>query len=233
MTSTRLLASVLLLPLFSCASAPPAPEESVRPGINEKYLEPDMAIEEWVERFEVESREVFAEREAIAAAVGLEPGDRMADVGAGTGMFLDLFANHVGATGEVFAVDIAPRFLQHLRERVEAEGWSHVTVHEGTERSVQLPANSIDVAFLCDVYHHLEYPRSSMGSIHSALSAGGEVVIVDFERIPGVTREWILGHVRAGKAGVIAEMDSFGFDLVEELTLDGLEENYAARFRKR
>lgn len=72
-----------------------------------------------------------------------------------------------------------------------------------------------------------------MGSLHYALRTGGQVVIVDFERIPGVSREWTLGHVRAGKAEVIAELDRFGFDLLEELHIEGLEENWAARFQKR
>ena len=102
-----------------------------------------------------------------------------------------------------------------------------------SENSADLPADSIDLAFLCDVYHHFEFPRNSMGSLHHALRDGGEVVIVDFERIPGVSREWILGHVRAGKAEVFAELDSYGFELVEELAFDELEENWVARFRKR
>jgi len=87
--------------------------------------------------------------------------------------------------------------------------------------------------FICDTYHHFEYPHHTMASIHAALGRNGEVVIVDFERIPGVSREWTLDHVRAGKQEVIAEMESFGFDLVEEVEVPGLSENYVVRFRKR
>jgi len=70
-------------------------------------------------------------------------------------------------------------------------------------------------------------------SIHSALSEGGELFIVDFERIPGVTPQWILDHVRAGKETVIAEIESYGFELVAEVDIKELHENYALRFVKR
>ena len=52
--------------------------------------------------------------------------------------------------------------------------------------SVCLPPGSIDLAFMCDVYHHFEYPVDTMKSIQSALSDNGRVVLIDFERIPGV-----------------------------------------------
>ena len=185
-----------------------------------------------MERFEGESREVFAERATIVAAIGLKPGQAVADVGAGTGPFVGYFADAVGDQGTVYAIDIAPNFVEHLAQRAKREGHNQVEARLCSEDSVDLPADSIDLAFMCDVYHHFEFPRSSMGSIHSALRTGGEVVIVDFERIPGVSREWILGHVRAGKDEVFAEMASFGFVLVEQITMSGLKENWVARFRK-
>jgi ubiquinone/menaquinone biosynthesis C-methylase UbiE len=221
-----------LLPLaLACLAAcstpgiPPAPasEASVKPGINESFLDPEL----------VESREVFAERHAIAGAVELEPGDRIADIGAGTGLFLEFFSAAVGADGRVYAVDIAPPFVQHLADRAASLGLDNVTATLCTERSVELQQNSIDVAFVCDTYHHFEYPASTMATIHSALARDGELVIVDFERIPGVSSDWVLGHVRAGKLEVIAELNAAGFDLVGVLELPALKDNYALRFAKR
>lgn len=226
---SKILALAVLL--AGCATAPP-PETSVKPGINEGYLDPELEIDEWVNRFEVESREIYTARVAIADAAGVALGADMADVGAGTGLFLELFAERVGSSGTVYAVDISPRFVEHLTERVRAGGLDAVEVRLCSERSVELPEGSIDLAFLCDVYHHVEFPRSTMGSIHAALRPGGELVVVDFERIPGVSREWILDHVRAGKDVVIAELESFGFELVEEVAIPGLEENYFTRFRR-
>jgi predicted methyltransferase len=218
---------VVVCCVVACAGAPP--EESVRPGINTDFTDPSLDVDAMVQRFETESREVFQKRSAIARAVGLTPGMAVADIGAGTGLFVDFFARDVGEGGRVYAVEIAEKFIDHLRERARARRLPQVTAVLCTERDVQLPANSIDVAFTCDTYHHFEYPQSTLASIHRALRPGGTFVVVDFERIPGVSREWILSHVRCGKEQVIAEVEAAGFRLREEVAL-GLVENYVLRF---
>ena len=207
-------------------------EPSVRPGINDTFLAEDLDIEAWTARFEVESREIYAERAAIVASLGLAPGVAIADIGAGTGLFLAPFTEAVGESGAVYAVDISPRFLEHLRERAKAEGLTAVRVVEGTERSVELPGASVDVAFVCDVYHHFEYPKGSLASLMRAIRPGGQLVVIDFRLIPGKTREFILGHVRAGQDVFTREIVEAGFELVEEVAIDGLVENYVLRFRR-
>ncbi|MFN9756704.1 MAG: class I SAM-dependent methyltransferase, partial [Planctomycetota bacterium] len=101
-----------------------------------------------------------------------------------------------------------------------------------TERDVALPAGSCDVVFACDTYHHFQYPRATLGSIHRALRPGGMLCIVDFERIEGTSRQWLLDHVRCGRETVVEEVTAAGFDLVAVVPL-GLEENYFLRFKKR
>jgi SAM-dependent methyltransferase len=212
--------------------APQAAEPSVRPGINERFLDEDLDVEVWTSRFEVESREVFSEREEIVATLGLAPGMAVADIGAGTGLFLAPFAEAVGASGRVFAVEIAPRFLDHLRARADDEGLDSVRVVEGTDRSVELDEASVDVAFVCDVYHHFEYPQASLASLMHAIRPGGELVVIDFRLVPGVTSDFIMNHVRAGKDVFTGEIELAGFSLVEEMVLPGLSENYALRFSR-
>jgi predicted methyltransferase len=99
-----------------------------------------------------------------------------------------------------------------------------------TERSVELPTHSIDLAFLCDVYHHFEYPQSSLASIHQALRPGGEMVVVDFKRVPGKSSDWTMNHVRAGQEVVEEEIAAAGFKKIEQA--DVLKDNYLLRFRK-
>ncbi len=96
---------------------------------------------------------------------------------------------------------------------------------------MELPDDSIDLAFVCDVYHHFEYPSSMLASLRGVLRSGGALVVIDFERIPGRTREWILDHVRAGKEVFTEEIEDAGFVLEKELQVDGLLENYMLRFR--
>lgn len=228
---------LILLPAladFGCRSTgvAEAPREtSVKPGINEAYkTEP---VDVWIERFETESREIYSQREQIAGWIGLKPGQSMADIGAGTGFFEPLFAGGVGAKGTVYAVDLTPAFVERIARLAKEQRLAQVRAVLCKEDSVELPPGCIDAAFICDTYHHFEYPRSTMASLHRALRPGGQVVIVDFIRVPGVSRDWVLDHVRIGKEEVIREVESFGFKLVEQAEPDFLKENYMLRFVRR
>ena len=224
-----LLSLPALLAAVSC-TAPQHATESVKPGINDSFLSATSA-DGFVERFETESREIAAHRDDIVAAVGLREGQAVADVGAGTGLFMEPFAQAVGPSGRVYAVDLAPAMVRHLLQRKRRLGIEQVQVVECTEDSVELPANSVDVVFVCDTYHHFEYPRATLASIHAALRPGGELVVVDFHRIEGVSRPWLLEHVRAGEEVFTAEIEDAGFERVQRRD-DLLEENYFLRFRK-
>lgn len=205
---------------------------SVKPGINERFLDPELKVDEWLKRFEVESREVFHEKEAVLKACGIEEGMVVADIGAGTGLYTRLFSEAVGPSGWVCAVDISGPFLKHVVARAEQEGQDNITAILSPEDSVSLPPDSIDLAFICDTYHHFEYPESTIKSLIRSLKKGGAVVVIDFERIEGVSREWLLGHVRAGKEVFRKEIEDAGLTFVEEIKIDGFKENYFLRFRK-
>jgi cyclopropane fatty-acyl-phospholipid synthase-like methyltransferase len=228
--------SLLALAAFlSACSAPTAvqtvdlsTEESVKPGINENFLR-EGAVEQYTQRFETESREIFSRRKEIVAALGLEPGMEVADIGAGTGLFLGPFAEEVGPEGHVYLVDISPGFVSLIDNRIRRLGLDHASVRLCTDRSVELPANSVDVVFICDVYHHFEYPRNTLASIYDALRPGGQVVVIDFHRIEGQTSEWTMNHVRAGEEVFTAEIEAAGFERVEQRH-DLLDANYFLRF---
>lgn len=212
--------------------APPVAQESVKPGINEKFLDPNLKVAEWLKRFEVESREVFDARDAVVKACGIKPGMRIADVGAGTGLYTRIFSQEVGADGWVYAVDINARFLEHIQTRAKVEGQSNITSVLAPQDSVSLPSSSVDLVFLCDTYHHFEFPTPSLASIAAALKPGGELILIDFERIEGESSEWIMGHVRAGKEVFRSEVENAGLEFVEQVDVAGLKENYCLRFRK-
>lgn len=201
-------------------------------GINASFLDEDMDVSSFVERFEGESRAVYAERVAITASLGLSPGDRIADIGAGTGFFTALFDAAVGPQGKTYAVEISPQFLAHLRERAVQENLPSVEVVEGTMTSVELARASIDKAFICDVYHHFESPGATLASLFDAVRPGGELILVEFERIPGVTPDWLMKHVRAGRDVFRAEIEAAGFVFQDEIKLDGLDDNYIFRFKR-
>ncbi|MFC5453719.1 class I SAM-dependent methyltransferase [Prosthecobacter fluviatilis] len=221
---------LLLIPLIATLAF--AQDASVKPGINDKFLDPNLKADEWTQKFETESREIFHQREKIVAAVGLKPGMSMADIGAGTGLFTLPFAQAVGPKGHVYAVDIAKNFLSHIQARAVKAQAANVSTVQCTPRSVELPEASIDLAFICDVYHHFEYPQDSLASLHKALKPGGQFVLIDFKRIPGVSSDFVMGHVRAGQEVFEAEVTAAGFEKVAETT-DVLKENYFVRFKKK
>jgi ubiquinone/menaquinone biosynthesis C-methylase UbiE len=209
-----------------------AEEPSVKPGINDKFLDPALKVEEWTAKFETESREIFHQRSQILAAIGLKPGMKVADIGAGTGLFTRPFANAVGTDGEVYAVEISAKFVEHIRSRAQQSNLTNVKTVLYTDRSVELPEGSIDLAFICDVYHHFEFPRSSLASLYKALKPGGELILIDFKRIPGESSDFVMGHVRAGQEVFEAEITAAGFEKTGEVK-DVLKENYFVRFRRK
>jgi ubiquinone/menaquinone biosynthesis C-methylase UbiE len=206
-----------------------AQQQSVRPGINDAFRDPDVA--EFVGKFETESREVFALRKEIVGACEVKPGQTVADVGAGTGLFTGHFAEAVGSSGRVLAVDISQKFVDHIREKARAQGRKNIDAVLCSADSVDLPPESIDVAFICDTYHHFEFPFSTMKSLAKAIKPGGVVVVIDFRRIEGVSSAWVLNHVRAGQEVVEAEIVKSGFVKIAERK-DLLKENYFVVFRK-
>jgi ubiquinone/menaquinone biosynthesis C-methylase UbiE len=200
-------------------------------GPNDKFLRPDLDVPSWVERFEKPGREVYDKRKQIAAAAKVKKGAAVADVGAGTGLFTMMFAEAVGPEGSVYAVEIAPKFLDYIARRAKKAGLRNVKTVRGTATSVELPPASVDLVFLCDTYHHFEKPQENLASINKALRPGGELLLVDFKRVPGKTAAWITEHVRAGQEQVTKELEAAGFDRVEELPI--LTENFVLRFRLR
>ncbi len=227
----RKLRYAIALPVFFIvALALQAQDKSVRPGINKPFEDPKVDVKEYISKFEGESREIFTKRKQIVEACRLKPGMAVADVGAGTGLFTRLFAAAVGEKGKVYFVDIVPKFIKHIEETCAKDGIKNVKGIVCNPSSAELPENSVDLVFICDTYHHFEFPFRTMASIHRALRPGGKVVVVDFQRIEGKSREWILNHVRAGQETVVREIASCGFKKVGEEKF--LEENYLVRFEK-
>ena len=222
---TRFVAVTLVLPGASAI----AQEESVRPGINSNFETPD--VQQFVGRFEREGRDVFDRRNEVVKACQIKPHMAVADVGAGTGLFSRLFAHQVGRDGKVYAVDIAKDFVKHIEEGAKEEGLDNIVGVVCDPKSCKLPLDSVDLVFICDTYHHFEYPQETMRSIHGALRPDGQLVLIEFHRIEGVSSDWTLDHVRAGQAVFAKEIEEVGFKKVDEKK-DLLSDSYFLRFTK-
>ncbi len=126
------------------------------------------------ERFQEERPDLLIE------ALGIRPGQVIADIGAGSGYFTRRLAAKAGAEGKVLAVDIQPEMLEILKRNLEREGIRNVEMIQGTEKSPNLLEASVDLVLMVDVYHEFSYPHEMMTAIHQALKPNGMVVWAEY-----------------------------------------------------
>jgi len=134
---------------------------------------------DWLERTE---REIEEEPETALNAIGIAPGSTVADVGAGSGYFAVRMARRVGAQGRVYANDLQPEMLAMLAARLQKEGVPNVTLVQGTVDDPKLPAASIDLILLVDVYHEFSQPQIMLRRMREALKPGGRLVLLEYRK---------------------------------------------------
>jgi ubiquinone/menaquinone biosynthesis C-methylase UbiE len=188
-------------------------------GMNKKFVDPNVDTKQWEQNFSNENRDAIMNRKAMIDALGLEAGDVVADIGAGTGVFLSDLYRKVGAKGKVYGVEISDGFVAYMRKRVLKEQLSSVEVVRGQLNTTTLPDNSLDVAFLLNVYHHLDHPETMLADFKRSLKKEGVLAIVDFDRVPGKSREYVLKHMKKNKQEFIQEITSNGFSLSKEVPI--------------
>ena len=230
---------LLLLALLAACAAPEADraappvgaEPRIRADINASYLADTLDAARLDRGFSSESRETYAAREAVTAALGLEAGDVVADVGAGTGIYLAPFAEAVGPEGTVVAVDIAPKLVAYIEERAAREGLRNVRARLGGTADTGLAPASVDHVFTANVYHHFERPLAMNRHLFGAIRPGGTYAVLDFRR-DETASAFVLRHVRQDMATLIEEASAAGFVFDGERAVPGLEENYLVVFRR-
>jgi len=216
---------VLLLATVTLPAQQPA-----RQDINAPWRSPN--IDPLVGRLEAESREIYQERRRLAELVAPRVGSVIADVGAGSGFMVELFSELVGPHGKVYAVDINPKMLERISERARKDGHGNIATLLATDDETRLPANSVDLVFICDTYHHFERPERNLRSIYQALRPDGEMVVVDFRRAENETDSFLREHIRATPEVFTREILAAGFEIVARHDAPFLGQNFVYRFRK-
>ena len=155
----------------------------------------------------------------IAERLSVGPGSVIADIGAGKGRDTWIFADIVGEDGKVFAEEIAEGSTQAIQKEAEKRTLSQVQVVLGTPTDPSLPHQSVDMAFMHHVYHHVSKPHEMLKGIWRSLKPGGHFVIVD-QRL-GTLIDWVPREDRAKKhfwiaeTTVVREARENGFTFVE------------------
>jgi ubiquinone/menaquinone biosynthesis C-methylase UbiE len=180
---------------------------------------------DWLVRAE---RELEEAPDRALDAIGIRKGSVVADIGAGVGYFTWRLAERVGPAGKVYGVDIQPQMLERLRRNIEQRGLKNVEAVLGETADPKLPAGSIDLILLVDVYHEFSEPQKMLGKIRQALKAEGRLVLLEYRKEdPDVP---IRPEHKMSVADVKAELEPEGFRL--ERVSDVLPRQHILIFRK-
>jgi len=137
--------------------------------------------EEWTKVLDAANRVAGLRIEEIVPRLQLKPGDIVADLGAGSGLFEVPLAKAVSPGGTVYAVDIDEGFFADIRKRTAEAGLNNVHTVLGKVTDPNLPVKNVDVAFFHDVLHHVEDRAAYLKSLGPYLKPAGRVVIIDYE----------------------------------------------------
>jgi predicted methyltransferase len=151
-----------------------APSPTPRPRLAAPLFEPGSAPE----KLEGAARDAWQQPRRVVAALRLQPGQNVADVGAGSGYLLPYLSGAVGPRGRVYAEEIQREFLGALRRRARA--LRNVTVVLGRPDDPGLPPASVDCFVLLTVYHEVEEPVAFLQSLHRAARPNARLAIIDF-----------------------------------------------------
>lgn len=207
-------------------------QSTITPTARELNKSFDADLKQWTDRFEHEGRAIYDKRYEILDALSLKPGLAVADIGAGSGLISRLIAQRVGSEGTVYAVDIAKNMVDYIAKTSKEQGLTNIKAVLGDPKSPRLAPASVDRICIIDAYHHFEYPAEMLAEIKKALRPDGTLVLIDFKRVEGVSRDYILKMVRAGQGTFTDEFQNAGFELVERRD-DMFPENYLLKFQHR
>jgi ubiquinone/menaquinone biosynthesis C-methylase UbiE len=161
-------------------------------------------------------RDAYQKPQEVMTALGIKPGEVIADIGAGSGYFTFRLAHHVGGKGKIYAVDVSPDMILHINRRIRELNVSNVVSLLSDPDDPLLPDHSIDRFFFSESWHHIENQTKYLALMKRMLKPGGEVVMIDFQK-----KDLPLGpplQMKIGREDLIKQMESHGFRIRKEYT---------------
>ncbi|MGD9782631.1 MAG: methyltransferase domain-containing protein [Kiritimatiellia bacterium] len=215
------------------------PERPPRDGQAQPELPGDLQAEQVVflrdfVLFNNPNRAKWEKSGLMLEAVGLKPGDSVADIGCGPGYYSYMFSGKVGTNGQVYAVDTNRKHLEYIQGVVKNRGIGNIETLESRFDDCCLQEDSIDVAFLCSLYTVIytasieKVKDDFVASLHRALRKDGRLIIVDNAVVEGDVQPYHGPYM--SKELIVAQMKYYGFDLVR--TEQFIPQRYMLVFRE-
>ncbi len=201
-----LACAVLLLAALACAADPADHDATAKHSFDD--------VEHWASVFDDPGRDAWQKPSVVIEKLGLRPGMRVADLGAGTGYFSRGLSEAVAPGGTVFAVDTEPKLVAYLRDRAERDKTDNVVPVLASPDDPRLPDKGVDVVLIVDTYHHLDDRLTYLRRLGHVLAPGGRVAVIDWEK-----RETPVGPElahRLARETVVSEMEAAGYRFLGE-----------------
>jgi ubiquinone/menaquinone biosynthesis C-methylase UbiE len=164
--------------LSACQPSAPTGQESLRFPALDRPVAPIISASYSDEKV----RDEHGEAERVMDRLGINPGMRVADIGAGEGYYTVRVARRLGPSATIYAQDVQADYLKQLQARLAREGLTGVRLVLGEPRDPKLPPASIDVAILSHMYHEIENPFDFLYRLRPALDPNARIGIIDADR---------------------------------------------------
>ena len=170
----------------------------------------------YIAMLENPARDAYQKPHEVLMALNLKEGETVADIGAGSGYFAFRLAHHVGDQGRVYAADINPDMILHMNRRIRDLGVKNMITVLSDPDDPLLGKASVDLAFICEVWHHIENQPRYLAQIRQILKPGGRIAMIDFQK-----KELPVGppvEMKIAREDLLRQMESNGFRLEKEHT---------------
>jgi SAM-dependent methyltransferase len=169
----------------------------------------------WI--LERDERAEYQQLPRIMETLGLQKGERVADIGCGTGYFTIPVARAVGPEGKVLAIDASQEMLDYLERRITAEQLENVELKKVGRDDPELPDGGIELILMVDTYHYIKERTEYGKKLLAGLAPGGRLVVIDFRPKPWEERPWgPPPEQKMSKEELTADLEKAGFKLVED-----------------
>jgi len=192
-------------------------KEHQHQGHQHAFADPEKLAARWNDP----SRDDWQHPEEIVAALTLEAGQTVADIGAGTGYMVAHLSKAVGKNGTVIAIDAESAMIEYLTKRLNELGPAKIVTQKVSFHDPELKAESVDSVLILDTWHHMNERKSYTKKVYAGLKQGGRFVIVDYQCDAEIGPPKAM---RLDPSDVVSQLESAGFEA--EILTESMPRHY-------